>query len=242
MKTRFAVLLIAPLALSGCQTMNSAFSDNCKIGGTALGALAGGIIGYQFGHGSGNILATIAGVAAGSLIGNQIGGLLDCNDKQAVAATNQVAAEQPTGTQVTWGSQNAQPQAAPQASKEIIVPTIYSSGSTSSTSKTSSAGTAPATKQQKSAAKAPSQAPSQTTSQPSTTNQAQWKVVEPAVRSEGSSGMWGWSEPISNPQVMADGRTCRQIRQVIVDPSGKQSEQVSLACKGADAKWTVASG
>mgnify|MGYP001806319534 CR=1 FL=1 len=52
--------------------------------------------------------------------------------------------------------------------------------------------------------------------------------------------MWGWSELISDPKVMSDGRTCRQIRQVVVDCSNKQTEQVSMTCKGNDARWQVA--
>jgi len=41
------------------------------------GAAAGGLIGSQFGHGSGNTAATVGGVAAGALLGGSLGNNYD---------------------------------------------------------------------------------------------------------------------------------------------------------------------
>ena len=46
--------------------------DPNRIAGTALGAVAGGLVGSQIGGGSGKTVATIAGAAAGGYAGNQV--------------------------------------------------------------------------------------------------------------------------------------------------------------------------
>ena len=51
-------------------------------GGTVVGAVAGGIIGNQFGHGAGRALATVGGAVVGGIIGNQIGKDLDERDRE----------------------------------------------------------------------------------------------------------------------------------------------------------------
>ena len=48
--------------------------------GTLAGAAAGGLIGNQFGHGSGKDAATVAGVVAGGLLGNQAGESMDAQN------------------------------------------------------------------------------------------------------------------------------------------------------------------
>lgn len=45
--------------------------DDNNIVGTAAGAVAGGLIGNQFGKGSGNTLATIGGAAGGAVVGQK---------------------------------------------------------------------------------------------------------------------------------------------------------------------------
>jgi outer membrane lipoprotein SlyB len=42
--------------------------------GTALGAVAGGLLGNQIGHGAGRAVAAILGAAGGAAVGNQIAG------------------------------------------------------------------------------------------------------------------------------------------------------------------------
>ncbi len=51
-------------------------------GGTVVGAVAGGLIGNQFGHGAGRALATAAGVVVGGMIGSQIGKDMDAEDRR----------------------------------------------------------------------------------------------------------------------------------------------------------------
>jgi uncharacterized protein YcfJ len=46
--------------------------DPNRIAGTAIGAVAGGVVGSQIGGGSGRTLATIAGAAGGGYAGNQV--------------------------------------------------------------------------------------------------------------------------------------------------------------------------
>lgn len=46
--------------------------DSNRIAGTAIGAVAGGLLGHQVGGGTGRTLATVAGAAAGGYAGNQV--------------------------------------------------------------------------------------------------------------------------------------------------------------------------
>ena len=46
--------------------------DPNRIAGTAVGAVAGGLLGNQIGGGSGKTIATVAGAAAGGYAGNQV--------------------------------------------------------------------------------------------------------------------------------------------------------------------------
>jgi uncharacterized protein YcfJ len=46
--------------------------DPNRIAGTAIGVVAGGLLGHQIGGGAGRDLATIAGAAAGGYAGNQV--------------------------------------------------------------------------------------------------------------------------------------------------------------------------
>ena len=48
--------------------------DEKKIAGTAIGAVAGGLLGNQIGGGSGKTLATVAGAAAGGYAGRKVQG------------------------------------------------------------------------------------------------------------------------------------------------------------------------
>lgn len=46
--------------------------DEHRIAGTAVGAVAGGLLGHTIGGGTGKALATVAGAAAGGYAGNQV--------------------------------------------------------------------------------------------------------------------------------------------------------------------------
>ncbi|ADD76667.1 uncharacterized protein YcfJ [Pantoea sp. PA1] len=52
--------------------------DENRIAGSVLGAVAGGVLGHQFGGGRGRDVATVAGALAGGYAGNQVqGGMQD---------------------------------------------------------------------------------------------------------------------------------------------------------------------
>lgn len=63
------------VTLTGCATKQQT--------GTAVGAVAGGLIGSRFGGGGGQIAATVVGAGAGAVIGNQIGKSMDQSDENA---------------------------------------------------------------------------------------------------------------------------------------------------------------
>ncbi|NDL61902.1 glycine zipper 2TM domain-containing protein [Acerihabitans arboris] len=61
--------------------------DENKIAGSLLGAVAGGVIGHQFGGGRGRDVATVAGALAGGYTGNQVQGNLQ--DRDTYSSTHQ---------------------------------------------------------------------------------------------------------------------------------------------------------
>ncbi|WP_350333395.1 RT0821/Lpp0805 family surface protein [Coralliovum pocilloporae] len=71
--------------------------------GTVAGAIAGGVIGNQFGKGSGNVVATAAGAVIGGLIGSEIGRALDERDQQLAYNAQYSALERGrSGAPVEW--------------------------------------------------------------------------------------------------------------------------------------------
>ena len=46
--------------------------DKHRVAGTAIGAVAGGLLGHQVGKGKGKTLATAGGAVAGGVIGNKV--------------------------------------------------------------------------------------------------------------------------------------------------------------------------
>ena len=54
--------------------------DENRIAGSVLGAVAGGVIGHQFGGGRGKDVATVVGALGGGYAGNQAQGALQNND------------------------------------------------------------------------------------------------------------------------------------------------------------------
>jgi surface antigen len=91
---------VVGLALAAC----SADSGPKEVGGTAVGAVAGGLIGNAIGGSVGNRVAgTVVGAAVGGLIGNQIGAALDDEDRRrAYAAQMQALETGPSGAPVAW--------------------------------------------------------------------------------------------------------------------------------------------
>jgi surface antigen len=66
--------LVTSFGLSACATKEDT--------GTLAGAVVGGIIGNQFGKGSGKVAATFAGAVIGGIVGNEIGRKLDARDRE----------------------------------------------------------------------------------------------------------------------------------------------------------------
>lgn len=255
MKTKSYVLLAAavsvPLVLTGCQTTGAGgvFSNDCKIAGAGIGAVVGGVAaGLLLGKGNGKILTALAGMAAGAVIGQQIGSLLDCQDQQAAAVTTQQAGEAKTGEKLYWSTPAAEAKVA-DAQKQDATQTAAAEAE-----KAKVAAAAPAKPVKKPAAKpkpptttadaksdpwAVKEPAPATAATPAASNGA-WTVREP-VRSAGSSGMWGWSEPVGDATRQADGRTCRSLKQVVVDANGARREETVQSCLNDQQQWVVAS-
>ncbi|MEJ0062329.1 MAG: RT0821/Lpp0805 family surface protein [Alphaproteobacteria bacterium] len=102
-------ILLAPLfglmlALSACQT-DSLSSVGTKEGvGTVGGAALGGLLGNQFGGGSGKTIATVAGVLLGGWAGNSIGVSLDRADQTYMGRAQSQAYSAPVGQQIVWSN------------------------------------------------------------------------------------------------------------------------------------------
>jgi surface antigen len=76
--THVAAGLAICLVLPACGPDGPSKADT----GTVVGAVAGGVIGNQFGRGGGRVAATMIGAVAGGIIGNEIGRSLDQRDRR----------------------------------------------------------------------------------------------------------------------------------------------------------------
>jgi surface antigen len=110
-KTGAAALAVAAMALIGGTSAASAqgryyYGDECheqnKTAGTVLGAIAGGIIGNQFGHGGGKAAATVGGVILGGALGNKIGSDIDCQDRPYAFRAYNDSFSGPIGRRYDW--------------------------------------------------------------------------------------------------------------------------------------------
>jgi len=97
---RLMAIALVGTSLAAC----SANSGPKEVGGTAAGAVAGGVIGNAIGGSAGNRLAgTVIGAAVGGFLGNRIGAALDDEDKRrAYAAQMQALETGPSGAPVAW--------------------------------------------------------------------------------------------------------------------------------------------
>lgn len=119
MKKIAGIVLLSVLTvnLTGCP---GASNQNVGVGG---GALIGGLLGSQFGQGSGAVAATIGGAVIGGLLGGAVGKSMDDADRARMTSalertpTNQVTTWQNPDTgytyavkpQKTYTSDNGQP-------------------------------------------------------------------------------------------------------------------------------------
>jgi surface antigen len=98
---RLGAALALTVALGACQNMGQK-----EIIGTAAGAGVGGLIGSQFGHGSGQLAATAAGVFIGGLIGNQIGAYMDEADSSGRARLSMPRSSARRTASIRWQNPN----------------------------------------------------------------------------------------------------------------------------------------
>lgn len=101
---RLGVAAFLAIALSACAATPETGQGAKENTGTLVGALAGGLIGSQFGGSTGDhIAAGLAGAAIGGLIGNRIGAGMDEEDKRlAYQAQMQALESGRSGTAVPW--------------------------------------------------------------------------------------------------------------------------------------------
>ncbi|MCT8266753.1 MULTISPECIES: glycine zipper 2TM domain-containing protein [Afifella] len=93
---------IGALFLTACQTEPGGMGQREGIG-TLGGAVVGGVLGNQIGHGSGRVAATAIGALAGGLIGNRVGANMDQQARQqALAAEYQALEYGAPGRPVQW--------------------------------------------------------------------------------------------------------------------------------------------
>jgi len=101
---RLIAAAVVALSMAACSATPETGQGPKENTGTLVGALAGGLIGSQFGGGTGErIAAGLAGAAIGGLIGNRIGAGMDDEDKQrAYAAQMQALESGRSGAAVAW--------------------------------------------------------------------------------------------------------------------------------------------
>lgn len=75
-----------------------------QAGGGLLGAGAGGLVGSQFGHGSGKLAATAIGTLLGAYLGSEAGQSLDRADRAYAQQAEQQAYAAPTGHTIRWNN------------------------------------------------------------------------------------------------------------------------------------------
>ena len=96
-----AIALAVVLVLAACDNDTGTRETVGLLGG----AVAGGLLGSQFGSGSGRLIMTGAGVLAGSMIGRNIGRGLDERDRlQQEQASQQALENTRSGQTVAWNN------------------------------------------------------------------------------------------------------------------------------------------
>jgi surface antigen len=101
---RLSAAAIVAIAVAACAATPETGQGAHENTGTLLGAVAGGLIGSQFGGGTGErVAAGLAGAAIGGMIGNRIGAGMDDEDKRlAYEAQVQALESGRSGTAVPW--------------------------------------------------------------------------------------------------------------------------------------------
>ena len=97
-KTVAAATLIALFA-AACS--NNPYGEKQTVGAVG-GAAIGGLLGSQFGDGTGQLVATGAGVLIGGLIGSEVGRSLDRADRAYMQKATYEASSAPIGETIEW--------------------------------------------------------------------------------------------------------------------------------------------
>ncbi|MCG8358825.1 MAG: glycine zipper 2TM domain-containing protein [Kiloniellales bacterium] len=95
--TLFSLLLLA----AGCTERG--LGTKQTVGGLT-GAALGGLLGAQFGSGTGQLATTAAGVVLGGLIGSEIGRSLDDVDRMKMDEANRKAQNASVGETIVWNN------------------------------------------------------------------------------------------------------------------------------------------
>lgn len=95
------------LLAAGAVMLPLAACSNNQDAGTVVGAVAGGVIGNQFGHGAGRALATVGGAVVGGMIGNAIGKDMDEEDRRQAMAAEYRALEEEGDEPVRWRNERS---------------------------------------------------------------------------------------------------------------------------------------
>lgn len=97
------LLMVGVVAtLMGCQSMGPK-----ETLGTGVGALVGGVVGNQFGGGSGRAVFTTAGVFLGGMMGRDVGKSLDAVDRSLARQSVSRSLEySPNNTKTSWQNPN----------------------------------------------------------------------------------------------------------------------------------------
>jgi len=74
--------------------------------GTLIGAAGGGLLGAQFGSGSGKMAAVALGTLGGAFVGSQVGQSMDQVDRLKHQQAMDQAATAPVGETITWSNPN----------------------------------------------------------------------------------------------------------------------------------------
>lgn len=93
-------MVVAAALMAGCQNTGTG-----ETVGTVGGAVAGGLVGAQFGSGSGQLVATGVGTLLGAFAGNQLGRQFDQQDHYNSGVAGQQAFA--SGETQTWSGPNA---------------------------------------------------------------------------------------------------------------------------------------
>jgi len=104
--------VLVALNLVGCSQMNN------QDVGTVTGAVAGGLLGSQFGRGGGQMLAIGAGTLAGAYIGGKVGQSMDETDRLKMSKTFET---NNVGQPAYWQNQNTQTQYTVTPTKNVTV-------------------------------------------------------------------------------------------------------------------------